>query len=190
MKRSTPVYIFVSRGSMKERVNPPSQEKVQQELDALSTLLDSFLLSSKLSFEELLHLLKEKHEKKTPLMIPSAIFRDGELGIMESVVKYLKEEFHLTYHQIAVLLKRDDRVVWATYNNALRKRKEKLQPMGKNAWLPLSIFSDGAKGPLEAIAVYLRDSASMSFKDIGILLNRDNRVIWTVYNKRRKQRAR
>ncbi len=173
---------------MKAHQQAISPEKMQQELDALSTLLGSFLSANKLSFEELLHLLKEKHEKKTPLMIPSAILRDGELGIMESVVKYLKEEFNLTYHQIAVLLKRDDRVIWATYNNSLKKRKEKLQASGPNVWLPLSIFSDCGKGPLEAISVYLKDSASMSFKRIGDLLNRDNRVIWTVYNKRKHQR--
>ena len=162
---------------------------MQNELDALSTLLDSFLLSSKISFEELLHLLKEKNEKKTPMMIPSAILTDGELGIMESAVKYLKEEFHLTYHQIAVLLKRDDRVIWATYNNALKKHKEKLVISGPNVWLPTSIFTDAEKGPLEAVSLYLKNSASMSFKEIGNLLNRDNRVIWTVCNRKRTQKT-
>ncbi len=179
---------MVNRGVMKERPKHISQEKIQQELDALSTLLDSFTRSNSFSFEELLHLLREKHEKKTPVMIPSAILRDGTLGIMESIVKYLKEEFHLTYHQIAILLKRDDRVIWATYNNSLRKRKEKLQPIGENVWLPISIFLDDKKGPLESIAVYLKDSALLSFKQIGTLLNRDNRVICTVYSKRKRER--
>jgi hypothetical protein len=171
---------------MKEPSKQSPHDKLQRELDALSTLLESFLSSHRLSFEELLHLLKEKHEKKTPLMVPSAILRDGKLGIMEAVVKYLKEEFHLSYHDIAVLLKRDDRVVWTTYNNALRKRKEKLSVSGENVWLPLSVFADPQRGPLEAVAIYLKDSAAMSFKEIGQLLNRDNRVIWSVYHRRKR----
>ena len=173
---------------MKRKEDTPSQEKFQQEIDALSTIIGSFLESNRLSLEELTSILKEKQAKKTPLMVPSSILRDGKLGIMEAVVKYLKEEFHLTYHHIAVLLRRDDRVIWATYNHALRKRKEKLQPSEPNVWLPLSIFADPEKGPLEAISLYLKDSASLSFKEIGELLNRDNRVIWTVYNKRKKLR--
>ncbi len=173
---------------MKRKEGAPSQQKFHHEIDALSTVIASFLESNKLPLEELIRILKEKQKQKTPLMIPSSILRERKLGIMEAVVKYLKEEFHLTYHQVAVFLRRDDRVIWATYNNALRKHKEKLQPSEPNVWIPLPVFSDPEKGPLEAVSIYLKDSSSMSFKQIGDLLSRDNRVIWTVYNKRKKLR--
>ena len=57
-------------------------------------------------------------------VIPSCILRDKKLGIIESITKYLKEEFKLSYHQVALLLKRDDRVVWVTYNKAIKKKKQ------------------------------------------------------------------
>jgi len=169
---------------MKEQAQTHSQEKIQSEISALSTLLDSFLNTHSLSFEELLHLLKERHQQRTPIMIPSSIFRDEKLGIMESITKYLKEEFKLSYHNIGQLLHRDDRVVWVTYNNALKKRKERLLVFEPNHWLPLSIFTDISKGPLQSIVAYLKDNTSLSFKQIGDLLARDNRVIWSVYNKK------
>jgi hypothetical protein len=190
-----PVYIFVNYPSlsvahMKERDISFSREKLQNELDALSTFLDSFTESNSLSFDDAISLLREKQEKKTPLLIPSCIFLNGKLGVMESVVKYLREEFRITYHQAAILLKRDDRVVWATYSNAIKKHREKLLFKEPSIWLPLSLFIDPSKGPLESIVVYLRDSVSLSSKQIGELLGRDNRVISTVYNKNKKQRSR
>jgi hypothetical protein len=53
--------------------------------------------------------------------IPTSIFLDRTISVLEAITKYLKEERNLTYHQIAVLLNRDDRTVWTCYNRAKKK---------------------------------------------------------------------
>jgi|SRR3989338_3741151 len=172
---------------MKDKAGISPRQRIEEELGALSTLLESFTRSANFSFEELLQALREKHEKKTPALIPSCIICHKTLGIMESVVKYLREEFRLTYSEIAKMLKRDDRVIWVTYHNALKKQKDPLLIQGSYSWIPLSIFAQPEKGPLESVVTYFHDHAGLSFNEIAKLLHRDNRVIWSVYHKRRKK---
>lgn len=57
------------------------------------------------------------------LMIPTSIFRDRTLKVLEAVVEYLKEVEHLSNHQIAKLLNRNDRTIWTVYQRAKQKRK-------------------------------------------------------------------
>ena len=60
------------------------------------------------------------------VLIPSSVFLDRNISVLEALVKYLKEQKKLTYHEIAVLLNRDDRTIWTCYSRAMKKR-------GKNA---------------------------------------------------------
>ena len=55
--------------------------------------------------------------------------------------------------------------------------------------LPIEVFQDRAVSVLEAIAEYLRDSNQLSFREIAVLLNRDERTVWTVYSRAKKKRA-
>jgi hypothetical protein len=66
--------------------------------------------------------------------IPSVIFRDRSLKVLEILVEYLKEHQNMTYHEIAVLLNRDDRTVWTVYNRAKKKRAKETTkvPEGKD----------------------------------------------------------
>jgi len=59
--------------------------------------------------------------KKTNIPIPSKIFTDRSLSVLEAIVKYLKEKKGMTYHEIAVLLNRDDRTIWTVYQRARKK---------------------------------------------------------------------
>jgi len=61
------------------------------------------------------------------LPIPTLIFRDRKLSVLEAMVEYLKDEKQLSYHEIAVLLNRDDRTIWTCYSRAKKKRKLKNQ---------------------------------------------------------------
>ena len=58
--------------------------------------------------------------------IPSFIFKDRRLSVLEAIVEYLKDEKKLTFHQIAVILNRDDRTIWTCYSRAKKKRKNNL----------------------------------------------------------------
>lgn len=58
------------------------------------------------------------------IKIPVSIFSDRSLASLEVVVEYLKEIKNLSYHEIAVLLNRNDRTIWTCYHRAKIKRKK------------------------------------------------------------------
>ena len=57
--------------------------------------------------------------------IPLSVVCDRDVSIFETIVEYLKETYDLTYHEIAVLLNRDDRTIWTVYKRAQKKRSAK-----------------------------------------------------------------
>lgn len=170
---------------MKDIIEKSFHQNLKRNLNALNVFIENISEKYSLSFQEILDLLRK--EEKKDIAIPSFIFRERNLGILEAVAKYLKEELDLTYHKIAVLLNRDDRVVWVTYNKAIKKTKERFVIAEPNYWLPVSIFADANLGPLEAISKYLVDDAKLDFSEIANLLNRDNRSIWACYKRSKKK---
>ena len=63
--------------------------------------------------------------KKDEISIPISAFKNRKLGMLESCVVYLKDKCKLSYHEIAVLLNRDDRTIWTSYNKAKKKGGKK-----------------------------------------------------------------
>lgn len=53
--------------------------------------------------------------------IPLGMFKNRELAPLESITEFLKEKAGLSFHEIALLLNRDDRTVWTCYNRASKK---------------------------------------------------------------------
>lgn len=66
----------------------------------------------------------KKVSKIGELLLPTSIFLDRSLSVLETISEYLKEKKNLTYHEIAVLLNRDDRTIWTCYHRAKTKRSE------------------------------------------------------------------
>ena len=56
------------------------------------------------------------------ILIPSFIFHDDRLSVLEAIVTYLKEKEKFTYHEIGVLINRDERNVWTEYARSKKKR--------------------------------------------------------------------
>jgi hypothetical protein len=90
------------------------------------------------AFQLVLSSLKEKHDLNTREVmeliapqdkenasIPVHILQNRKLGVLESVVVYLKEEIGLKYSEIARMLNRDDRTIWNVYNYAKKKGRRK-----------------------------------------------------------------
>jgi hypothetical protein len=88
------------------------------------------------AFQLVLKSLKEKHDlrnkdiieliapdDKENIQLPITVLQDRSLGVLESTVIYLKEELGLKYSEIAKALNRDDRTIWAVYNNAKKKKQ-------------------------------------------------------------------
>jgi len=55
--------------------------------------------------------------------IPSFVFKDRTLSVLEVMVEYLRDNKKMRFHDIAVILSRDDRTVWTVYRRAKLKRK-------------------------------------------------------------------
>lgn len=65
-----------------------------------------------------------KEEKEAKIVeIPSSILRDRRLAPLESITEFLKDTHGLSFHEIAVILNRDDRTIWTCYNRAKKKQK-------------------------------------------------------------------
>ena len=53
--------------------------------------------------------------------LKTSIFHNNKLTIFESLVKYLKQEKSFNFHEISILLNRDERNIWTVYKNAVKK---------------------------------------------------------------------
>ncbi|MBW2984589.1 hypothetical protein KY361_05710 [Candidatus Woesearchaeota archaeon] len=60
-------------------------------------------------------------KKESGYKIPVSIFKKEKLSPFEAIVKYLKDDMKLTYHEIGILLNRDERNIWTVYNRARKK---------------------------------------------------------------------
>lgn len=58
------------------------------------------------------------------ISIPTSIFQDRDLSVLEAIAEYLKEKKGMRYSEIAKLLNRDDRTIWTSYKRAKEKRKK------------------------------------------------------------------
>ena len=126
-------------------------------------------------------------EENAEIFLPINIF-NNEVSSLESISKYLKETVGLRYCKIADLLNRDDRTIWGAYNSAKEKSGIESAPEGSRINIPLSIFKDRSLSVLEALAEYLKEDLNLRYCRIADLLNKDQRTIWTVYNRAKKKR--
>jgi len=56
--------------------------------------------------------------------VPVSVLSDRTLSVLEAITEYLHEKRSLTFHEIAVLTKRDDRTIWTCYSRAKKKREK------------------------------------------------------------------
>jgi hypothetical protein len=118
---------------------------------------------------------------KVELNIPATIF-SNKLGALETITKYMKENLGMSYPEIAELLNRNQRTIWAAYNKSIIKQRKIIQVKETDIFLPLSIFADRKFTPLESIILFLK-KYEMKYSEISKLLNRNQKNIWTTYNK-------
>src|SRR3989344_303376 len=119
------------------------------------------------------------------ISLPVEIFNE-KLTVLESVVKYLKEEKELSLHNIAGFIKRDERNVWGIYDKSSKEHPKKFIIKKSELEIPVSIF-ESKLSALESVVSYLHDKLNLKFSQIAILLHRDQRTIWTAYQRARKK---
>ena len=121
--------------------------------------------------------------------MPSDIFQDRSYSILETLVVYLKESQGLKYSEIGELLNRNGRTIWTCYHRALKKQRKPFEKFPQSILIPLRIFRNRSVSFSEALVKYLKDSMHLSYHDIGILLNRNERTIWTLYARLKKKKG-
>jgi len=150
---------------------------------AVEELKEKYDISSK----EIFDLIETKESSLEDL--PVSIFGIRKLSALEAICKYLKENLKLSYHDIALLLNRNDRTIWTTYFNAKKKKSERLIVKEIKIFIPINIFKKRKLSVLEALVSYLKEEYNLNYNQISILLNRDQRNIWTVYNRAKKKKS-
>ena len=111
--------------------------------------------------------------------MPISVFKN-DLGPLEAVVKFLKENKALTITQIAARLNRSSKTIWTTYNNV---KDKKIKIGVSRFFIPVSFLSKKKLSILESIASYLKNVESLTFHQIAELTNRDDRTIWTCHHR-------
>jgi hypothetical protein len=129
------------------------------------------------------------------VLLPSTIFV-SELGCLEAVVKYLKENLEISFKNIAVKLEKSEANIRISYSNSKKKYAfafdtitylTKDNHSGNVKLIPLRSFLNNLS-MLESLVCFLKDEQNMRFSEIAKILSRDQRTIWTVYNRALKKR--
>ena len=153
-------------------------KKVNYSNEVLTTL-QTYL---KLNDNQLKNYLQQALDKLNKPFIPVSIFTP-KLTPLESIVKFLKEEKKMSFHEISLILKRNERNLWHTYSNAKKKFSSKFKIVNSDLQIPLDIFSNKVP-PMKTIVKYLYEKESLSYHNIGKLLKKNERTIWTSYNRK------
>jgi len=129
--------------------------------------------------------ISELGAKEAQLLIPIQIFA-AELAPSEALVKYLKEEHDLNYHEISELINRNERGVWASYQRAKKKMPSKFD-IKEPIMIPISVFANKKFSILECLITHLKDVRGVKGAKIAKLLNKHPANIWTIYNRANKK---
>lgn len=158
-----------------EKKDAVVMKQIESELSTfLKVLEEKYLVSSK----DIIELLRKEPDKD---VIPVCIFKERKLSGLEVITKFMKENLGLKYSGIASDMNRNSGTIGITYRNARKKMSGGLI-ITSGIDIPILIFKDRKLSVLENIVVYLRKNG-MSLHEIAVLINRDDRTIWTVNNR-------
>ena len=167
----------------------PEKEVPRTEKRLLDTLnyLKKFGLSSEQIIELVNKLLKVPVEEE--IKVPISVFKNDYLGSLETIVKYLRENLLLSFKQIGALTNRNEIALAVSYRNAKKKLEDKFVVEEISPYsIPVKILQDRELSVLENIVSYLKDTFGLTYHKIALLLNRNDRTIWTVYQRAKKKR--
>ena len=174
LKKSNKILKLLIRLTEELRENYSKEKEMM-----INQLIKAIREEYKVSQAEILNLIRKEIE------VPIEAF-SKELGGLEAIVKYMKENLNMSYHLIAQYLSRDERTIWTAYKKATEKQKEPKKIKETDIVLPISIFENKYLTILESIIIYLKEKG-FKFSEIAELLERDQRNIWTTYAKAKKK---
>ncbi|MBU2612128.1 MAG: hypothetical protein KKB62_00215, partial [Nanoarchaeota archaeon] len=184
--------LLVSGGRRKKKRNKTKLEE-DKLFDAFELIAEELREEYSLNKKELLEIIIKKLKKKynfsskelleliskESFEIPVSIFRK-EIGSLESIVKYMKENLNMKYVEIAKALGRDERTIWTSYKKSKEKFPEAFAVKEDEETIPASIFKENDLTVLESIVVYLKKKG-LKYSEIAQIIGRDQRNVWTIY---------
>lgn len=140
--------------------------------------------------KEILEIVRKsiKAEEK-PIEIPASIFNNDGLSALETIVKFLRENLELSFREISQLTGRNDIPLRITYNNSRKKLSQRFSELDSKYLIPISLLKNKKLSVLENIVSFLKEEFSLSLHQIALILNRDDRTIWTVHSRAKKKRS-
>ena len=133
-------------------------------------------------------IIKQSNNHSNFHSFPISIFRNSPLSGLEAITKYLKEELFLSFREIGQLTSRDERTIWGAYTNSKQKMPSSFNLEFSNYSIPLYIIKDRNVSILEAVTEYLKEQFGLRYCQIAPLINRNDRTVWTVYQRAKKKR--
>jgi transcriptional regulator len=186
----------IKKGESEAKMRKRKEEMMKDELyGAWKALIEEMTEAYSLSKEELVGIIAEEFEIKYELgekeirkitgapdreNIPTTIFI-GELGALEALCKYMKENLGMSYREIAGEISRNERTIWSSCDKANKKVREKIEAKETELQIPLSVIKDRKLTVLESIIVFLKRSG-MRYNKIAEALGREQRNVWTIYH--------
>jgi hypothetical protein len=125
--------------------------------------------------------------EKKEVLVPSSILNQ-ELTILQTLCKYLKENLDYNFASISKLINRNPRIIWKAYHLAKKILPEEFVVKDPMVNIPISIFSNREMSATENIVVYLKEKTGMKYSEIAKIMNRDERTVWTAYNRAKVKR--
>lgn len=120
--------------------------------------------------------------------VPIGIFSNDVLSCLEAIVKYMKEDLRLRFSKIAKLLNRSSKTIWATYSKAGKKMPSSFSGVSHDIMIPASAVSNRSYSTLESVVGFVKD-LDYSNHEVALMLNLDDRTIWTVWDRVKKKRG-
>jgi hypothetical protein len=114
--------------------------------------------------------------------VPASVF-SGTLSPLQALVTYLKDHKKNSFATISKELGRTYRAVWGAYSDKGIKFEE------TSFYIPLELFENSSHSILETVVLHLKESYEMKFSEIARLLNKNDRTVWTVWNRAKKKNA-
>ena len=175
-------------------------DRINEHGEIEQSKLDSFFMTDKYmenlqriaaGFKEEILASVEMSRRECCVEIPISIFNNDKLSALETISKYLIENIGLRYCDVANLTNRNDRTIWGAFNRANKKMKGCFLGGGDNGLrIPISVLQDRSLSVLESIIKYLHEELNLRYFRIALLINSDQRTVWTVYRRVIKKKVR
>ncbi|MAF36505.1 hypothetical protein CL622_05305 [archaeon] len=170
---------LANEGALRRHLSKQNPTKV------LETLIQQLKVDYQFSDDDILALVNKEDE----ILIPVSLFTHNPCTVLQATVKFLKDERFLSFSEIGKQLNRNERSIWGTYKGASEALGGNLILRPSKLFVPMSVFAKEQLSALESVVTFLKEHHHLQLSVIAKLLSRDNRTIWTVYDRAKKKRG-